>query len=205
MIALALLVFGGVSTVLCVWMADSAGLRGKDPHAVYLLRRGGKVEYAGITRQLPQQRFVQHTDGSRARGRARWKAGVDEMTVVRWCRTEGQAARLERRLILVLRWTFIAGQVVGAPRRWVGNVTHNRPARGWEMVLVPVWAVWFTARAWLVHLIIRRRVDRVSGLLMDGRFVLPWRPKPVPEAPTKHGDGLLEELGIVPAGKEAVG
>jgi predicted GIY-YIG superfamily endonuclease len=198
----AVLFLGFAGLVGWVWAGDWLGLRGSDPHAVYLLRQKGVAVYPGITRQDPADRYQQHKDPGRQHGRGRWKEVVEEMTVVRWCRSKEHAEAVEDRMILALRWSVIAGTVLlGLPRRWVGNVRGNRPLRGGERWLIPLWVAWYTTRALIARYILRRTVDPVSGLPVDGRFVTPWTPRRdrgevMPEAPSQERDELFEALGI---------
>lgn len=190
-----LAVYGATVVVIRVgeWRVRAAAA----PCALYVLRALGCCQYLGISVD-PEGRRRQHKAKARQHGRGRWKTAVDGQTLIRWCASEGQARRVERRMILAFRWTTIVGRCfLFLPRRWVGNAVYNRQTRGSEALAVPVWAAWYSWRSWVARTL-ADGPDVLSGLEVDGGFVRPW--EPLVEAPSEaelEGDALLfKTLGI---------
>lgn len=185
--------------VIVVGEARAAG--GVKPCALYVLRVVGCCQYLGISND-PERRDREHRAKARQHGRGRWKQAVDGQTFIRWCGSEDQARKVERRMILAFRWTTIAGRCfLFLPRRWVGNSVFNRATRGPEVWQVPLWVAWYSWRALVGRRVARGRPDRVTGMVVDAGFVRPWEPRgpaqPSPDEVVKAAQAdLFKVLGI---------
>lgn len=138
----ALSALSATAFVLAWWMLDqniSVHVLHSTHVVYYLLDAHGAVLYIGQTEDL-ERRYEQHTEDDEQAAEP-WRRRIRGVVVVRHCRSQRQARRVERRMIRAV--TYAANKGL-CPR--LRNQTDTRPPAAIARPWVACWVVayWFT-------------------------------------------------------------
>lgn len=130
-----------LAPVLCYVLSDSVAGWRRPEFCVYLLRsEGGEALYVGSTNDV-ERRALEHTSPAHHEP---WRTRIHSITVLRWCHTQRQSLRIERRMIRAL--------TVATENGWCArlhNETYAAPPSGLRRLWAWVWSVIYLCQSCL--------------------------------------------------------